>query len=42
MLEADFALMREYAQLVDDEPIRERVYGVIEADFDRTHRMNAH
>ncbi len=39
MLQADLALMREYAQLVDDEAIRERVFGVIEAEFDRTRRM---
>ncbi len=39
VLQADLALMREYAQLVDDEGIRERVYGVIEAEFNRTRRM---
>ena len=39
VLQADLALMGEYAQLVDDEAIRERVYGVIEAEFDRTRRM---
>ena len=39
VLQADLALMREYAQLVDDERIRERVYGVIEAEFDRTRRI---
>ena len=31
--------MREYAQLVDDKAIRGRVFGVIEAEFDRTRRM---
>jgi phosphoenolpyruvate carboxylase len=31
--------MREYAQLVDDAAIRERVFGVIEAEYDRTRRM---
>jgi phosphoenolpyruvate carboxylase len=39
VLQADLALMREYAQLVDDDGIRERVYGVIEAEFERTRRM---
>lgn len=39
VLQADLALMREYAQLVDDDGIRERVYGVIEAEFNRTRRM---
>ena len=39
VLQADLALMREYAQLVDDLAVRERVYGVIEAEFVRTRRM---
>ncbi|HSH39650.1 MAG TPA: phosphoenolpyruvate carboxylase, partial [Chthoniobacterales bacterium] len=39
VLQADVALMREYAQLVDDAAVRERVYGVIEAEFHRTRRM---
>jgi phosphoenolpyruvate carboxylase len=39
VLQANLALMREYAQLVDDEEIRERVFRVIETEFDRTRRM---
>lgn len=39
VLQADLALMREYAQLVDEEAIRDRVYDVIAAEFDRTRRM---
>jgi phosphoenolpyruvate carboxylase len=39
VLQADLALMREYAQLVDDVDVRERVLGAIEAEFDRTRRM---
>jgi phosphoenolpyruvate carboxylase len=39
VLQADLALMREYAQLVEDEGSRERVYGIIEAEFDSTRRM---
>ncbi|MDQ6625331.1 MAG: phosphoenolpyruvate carboxylase, partial [Verrucomicrobiota bacterium] len=39
VLQADLALMREYAQLVDDDGVRERVFGVIEAEFERTRRM---
>jgi phosphoenolpyruvate carboxylase len=39
VLQADLALMRDYAQLVDDDAIRERVYGLIEAEFNRTRRM---
>jgi phosphoenolpyruvate carboxylase len=39
VLQADLALMREYAQLVEDEGIRERVFEAIAAEFDRTRRM---
>ncbi len=39
VLQADLALMGEYAELVDEQAIRERVFGVIEAEFDRTRRM---
>lgn len=39
VLQADLPLMRAYAQLVDDDGVREHVYGVIEAEFDRTRRM---
>jgi phosphoenolpyruvate carboxylase len=39
VLQADLALMRAYAHLVDDASIREHVFGVIEAEFDRTRRM---
>ncbi|HVF70080.1 MAG TPA: phosphoenolpyruvate carboxylase [Chthoniobacterales bacterium] len=39
VLQADLALMREYSELVDDDGIRERVFGVIEAEFERTRRM---
>jgi phosphoenolpyruvate carboxylase len=39
VLQADLALMREYAQLVDDDGIRARIFSVIEAEFERTRRM---
>jgi phosphoenolpyruvate carboxylase len=39
VLQADLALMREYALLVDDVAVRERIFGVIEAEFVRTRRM---
>ena len=39
VLQADLEVMRAYAQLVDDREIRERIFGLIEAEFLRTHRM---
>jgi phosphoenolpyruvate carboxylase len=39
VLQADVGLMREYARLVDDVAVRERIFGVIEAEFVRTRRM---
>jgi phosphoenolpyruvate carboxylase len=39
VLQADRTSMHAYAQLVDDEGIRERVFSVIESEFDRTRRM---
>jgi len=39
VLQADLALMREYAQLVEDDAIRERVFSIIEAEFERTRHM---
>ena len=39
VLQADLELMREYAQLVEDESVRARIFGVIEAEYLRTHRM---
>lgn len=39
VLQADVALMREYAQLVEDRAVRDRITGIIEAEFDRTRRM---
>lgn len=39
VLQADLELMREYADLVEDTGVRERVFGVIAAEFDRTRRM---
>ena len=39
VLQADLALMREYAQLVDDVAVRERIFAVIEGEFVRTRRM---
>ena len=39
VLQADLGLMREYAQLVDDQAVRDRIFGMIEAEYLRTHRM---
>jgi phosphoenolpyruvate carboxylase len=39
VLQADGALMRQYAELVDDDRIRDHIYGMIETEFDRTRRM---
>ncbi len=39
VLQADLGLMREYAQLVEDQAIRDRIFGMIEAEYLRTHRM---
>jgi phosphoenolpyruvate carboxylase len=39
MAKADLTIARRYAALVKDEDIRERVFGMIEEEFDRTRRM---
>jgi phosphoenolpyruvate carboxylase len=31
--------MREYAQLVEDRAVRDRIFGMIEAEYRRTHQM---
>jgi phosphoenolpyruvate carboxylase len=36
---ADPALMREYAGLVDDQAVRERILGMIEQEYERTRAM---
>jgi phosphoenolpyruvate carboxylase len=39
VLSADLEVMRSYAELVEDESVRGRVMGTIEAEYDRTRRM---
>ena len=39
VLQADLGMMREYAQLVEDQAIRDRIFGIIEEEYLRTHRM---
>ena len=39
VLQADLGLMREYAELVDDQAIRDRIFALIEAEYVRTRRM---
>jgi phosphoenolpyruvate carboxylase len=39
VLQSDLGLMREYAQLVDDQSIRNHIFQMIEAEYQRTHRM---
>jgi phosphoenolpyruvate carboxylase len=39
MAKADLTIARRYAALVADEGIRERVFGMIEEEFERTRRM---
>lgn len=36
---ADVEIMREYAGLVEDTTLRERVFAIIAAEFERTHQM---
>jgi phosphoenolpyruvate carboxylase len=36
---ADVGIMRDYASLVEDVAIRERIFGIIEAEYLRTQRM---
>ncbi len=38
---ADLPIMTRYAALVPNEQVRERIFGIICAEFDRTHRMLA-
>jgi phosphoenolpyruvate carboxylase len=39
LAKADFGIGRLYASLVEDEALRERVYGTLHAEFERTRRM---
>jgi phosphoenolpyruvate carboxylase len=39
MAKADLAIARRYASLVNDEELRERVFGMIVEEFERTHRI---
>jgi phosphoenolpyruvate carboxylase len=39
MAKADLTIARRYTTLVSDEGVRERVYGMIVEEFDRTRRM---
>ena len=39
LAKADFGIARLYASLVADEPLRERVFGMLEAEFERTRSM---
>jgi phosphoenolpyruvate carboxylase len=39
LAKADFGIARLYASLVDDEALRDRVFTVLEAEFNLTHRM---
>ena len=39
VLQADLEVMRSYAELVEEGAIRERIFGMIEAEYRRTHRM---
>jgi phosphoenolpyruvate carboxylase len=39
MAKADFSIARRYAALVPDEEVRERVFGMLVEEFERTRRM---
>jgi phosphoenolpyruvate carboxylase len=39
LAKADFGIARLYASLVDDKALRDRVFTVLEAEFNLTHRM---
>ncbi|HEY5331811.1 MAG TPA: phosphoenolpyruvate carboxylase [Acidobacteriaceae bacterium] len=39
LAKADFGIARLYASLVEDQALRERVFTVLEAEFERTRRM---
>ena len=39
LAKADFGIARHYASLVEDEALRERVFTLLEEEFDRTRRM---
>jgi phosphoenolpyruvate carboxylase len=39
LAKADFGIARQYAALVDDAALRERVFTTLEAEFNRTQRM---
>src|SRR5258706_1104429 len=38
MAKADFGIARQYAELVTDKPIRERVFALLQEEFERTRR----
>jgi phosphoenolpyruvate carboxylase len=39
MAKADFAIARHYAGLVTDQPLRDRVFGMLREEFERTGRL---
>jgi phosphoenolpyruvate carboxylase len=39
LAKADFGIARQYASLVEDEGLRDRVFGMLEAEFELTRRM---
>jgi phosphoenolpyruvate carboxylase len=39
LAKADFGIARIYAELVEDEAVRQRVFSMLEAEFNRTRRM---
>jgi phosphoenolpyruvate carboxylase len=39
LAKADFSIARQYASLVQDAALRERVFNTLEAEFNRTQRM---
>jgi phosphoenolpyruvate carboxylase len=39
MAKADFSIARLYASLVDDEGLRDRIYGILKQEFERSQRM---
>ena len=39
LAKADFGIARLYASLVEDEALRDRVFHILESEFDRTRRM---
>jgi len=39
LAKADFGIARQYASLVEDEALRNRVFATLETEFNLTHRM---